>query len=144
MFPRSEYALAWEHISAQLPERSACRLMVELLDLADRANVVAELIVHFFEVVDVEKEDAKTLTTCYLAIYGFFECSTIGDASERIDRCFDQQMVSLGAYALQSVAGRLSSRRHFRRRRSARIRCRRMSTREILLQSSHLCGSGRC
>lgn len=43
MFPRSEYAHAWERISAELPERAACRLMVELLDLADRANVVAEL-----------------------------------------------------------------------------------------------------
>ena len=43
MFPRSEYAQAWQHISARLPERAACRLMVELLDLADRANVVAEL-----------------------------------------------------------------------------------------------------
>ena len=43
MFPRSEYAQAWEHISAELPERAACRLMVELLDLADRANVVVEL-----------------------------------------------------------------------------------------------------
>jgi transposase InsO family protein len=43
MFPRSEYARTWEHISARMPERSACRLMVELLDLADRANVVAEL-----------------------------------------------------------------------------------------------------
>lgn len=43
MFPRSEYAQAWEHIHQTLPERAACRLMVGLLDLADRANVVAEL-----------------------------------------------------------------------------------------------------
>jgi transposase InsO family protein len=43
MFPRSEYAQAWAHISQRLPEREACRLMVALLDLADRANVVAEL-----------------------------------------------------------------------------------------------------
>jgi hypothetical protein len=43
MFPRSEYAQAWEHISQRLAERSACRLMVDLLDLADRVNVVAEL-----------------------------------------------------------------------------------------------------
>jgi hypothetical protein len=43
MFPRSEYAQAWDHISRKLPERDACRLMVALLDLADRANVVAEL-----------------------------------------------------------------------------------------------------
>jgi len=43
MFPRSEYAQAWERISGQLPERTACRLMVELLDLADRINVVTEL-----------------------------------------------------------------------------------------------------
>lgn len=45
MFPRSEYAQAWERISERLSERDACRLMVELLDLADRANVVAELAV---------------------------------------------------------------------------------------------------
>ena len=43
MFPRSEYAQAWESINTKLPERAACRLMIELLDLADRANVVAEL-----------------------------------------------------------------------------------------------------
>ncbi len=43
MFPRSEYAQAWERMSKQLSERAACRLMVDLLDLADRANVVAEL-----------------------------------------------------------------------------------------------------
>jgi transposase InsO family protein len=43
MFPRSEYAQAWERISAQLSERQACRLMVDLLELADRCNVVAQL-----------------------------------------------------------------------------------------------------
>ena len=43
MFPRSEYARTWQHLSERLPERAACRLMVDLLDLADRANVVAEL-----------------------------------------------------------------------------------------------------
>jgi len=43
MFPRSEYAQTWDQISQRLPERTACRLMVDLLDLADRANVVAQL-----------------------------------------------------------------------------------------------------
>jgi transposase InsO family protein len=43
MFPRSEYARTWEHLSMRLTERQACRLMVDLLDLADQANVVAEL-----------------------------------------------------------------------------------------------------
>jgi transposase InsO family protein len=43
MFPRSEYAQAWARMSERLSERAACRLMVDLLDLADRANVVAEL-----------------------------------------------------------------------------------------------------
>jgi hypothetical protein len=43
MFPRSEYARAWQHLRERLDERSACRLMVDLLDLADQANVVAEL-----------------------------------------------------------------------------------------------------
>ncbi len=52
MFPRSEYALAWEHISQALPERAACRLMVDLLDLADRANVVAELALELGRLLD--------------------------------------------------------------------------------------------
>ena len=43
MFPRSEYAKAWDYINSKLAERAACRLMVELLDLANRANVVTEL-----------------------------------------------------------------------------------------------------
>ncbi len=43
MFPRSEYAQTWQRLRARLDERTACRLMVDLLDLADRANVVAEL-----------------------------------------------------------------------------------------------------
>jgi transposase InsO family protein len=43
MFPRSEYAQAWQSIRERLEERAACRLMVDLLDLAEQANVVAEL-----------------------------------------------------------------------------------------------------
>ena len=43
MFPRSEYAQAWQRISDRLSEREACRLMVGLLDLAERANVMVEL-----------------------------------------------------------------------------------------------------
>jgi transposase InsO family protein len=43
MFPRSEYAQAWQRIRERLDERAACRLMVALLDLANQANVVAEL-----------------------------------------------------------------------------------------------------
>lgn len=52
MFPRSEYAQAWEHISQALPERAACRLMVGLLDLADQANVVAELALELGRLLD--------------------------------------------------------------------------------------------
>jgi len=43
MFPRSEYAQTWQRLRERLEERTACRLMVDLLDLADQANVVAEL-----------------------------------------------------------------------------------------------------
>jgi transposase InsO family protein len=43
MFPRSEYAQTWQRLRERLEERAACRLMVDLLDLADQANVVAEL-----------------------------------------------------------------------------------------------------
>ncbi len=45
MFPRTEYAQTWEQLRTRLPERHACRLMVDLLDLADRASVVGELAV---------------------------------------------------------------------------------------------------
>lgn len=43
MFPRSEYAGVWKYLHERLPERQACRLMIDLLDLADCANVVVEL-----------------------------------------------------------------------------------------------------
>ena len=43
MFPRSEYAQTWQRLQERLQERVACRLMVDLLDLADQANVVTEL-----------------------------------------------------------------------------------------------------
>jgi transposase InsO family protein len=43
MFPRSEYAQTWQRLQERLQERVACRLMVDLLDLADQANVVVEL-----------------------------------------------------------------------------------------------------
>jgi transposase InsO family protein len=52
MFPRSEYARTWERLSEELPERAACRLMVELLDLADQVNVVAELAAVLAELLD--------------------------------------------------------------------------------------------
>ncbi len=61
MFPRSEYAEAWAWMSVRLSEREACRLMVDLLDLADRANVVSELatvvgaIIDRDEVPDIEQ-----------------------------------------------------------------------------------------
>jgi len=34
MFPRSEYAVAWQRLIRELPERKAAKVMVELLDLA--------------------------------------------------------------------------------------------------------------
>jgi hypothetical protein len=43
MFPRGEYAQTWQRLQERLQERVACRLMVDLLDLADQANVVTEL-----------------------------------------------------------------------------------------------------
>jgi hypothetical protein len=66
MFPRGEYAQAWEHISQTLPERAACRLMVELLDLADRANVVAELAVELERLRErAELPDIDALRDCF-------------------------------------------------------------------------------
>jgi hypothetical protein len=34
LFPRSEYAMTWQRLIEQLPERSAARIMIGLLDLA--------------------------------------------------------------------------------------------------------------
>jgi transposase InsO family protein len=53
---------AWDHISQTLPERQACRLMVDLLDLADRANVVAELAMELSRLLDkAELPDIEVL-----------------------------------------------------------------------------------
>ena len=55
MFPRSEYARTWQHLRERLDERSACRLMVDLLDLADQANIVSELAGVLAELVEQHK-----------------------------------------------------------------------------------------
>lgn len=43
LFPRTEYRLMWAHLKDTLPEKSACRLMVGLLDLAGNGGCEAEL-----------------------------------------------------------------------------------------------------
>jgi transposase InsO family protein len=43
LFPRTEYRQMWEQIKEQLPEASACRLMVGLLDLAGNGGCEAAL-----------------------------------------------------------------------------------------------------
>ncbi|SLN77891.1 hypothetical protein ROA7023_04555 [Roseisalinus antarcticus] len=43
LFPRSEYAEAWAVLSAALPQRDACRRMVDLLWLAHSESCEAEL-----------------------------------------------------------------------------------------------------
>ena len=43
MFPRTEYRLTWERLAEALPERQACRVMVDLLDLAIRGACEAAL-----------------------------------------------------------------------------------------------------
>jgi len=43
LFPRAEYRLMWAHLKDTLPEKSACRLMVGLLDLAGNGGCEAQL-----------------------------------------------------------------------------------------------------
>ena len=43
LFPRSEYAAAWQRLSAGLPQKEACRRMVDLLALAHEEACEAEL-----------------------------------------------------------------------------------------------------
>jgi len=43
IFPSSAFAPACEQINQRLPERTARALMVNLLDLADRTNLVSQL-----------------------------------------------------------------------------------------------------
>ena len=43
LFPRTEYRLMWAYLKDTLPEKSACKLMVGLLDLAGNGACEAEL-----------------------------------------------------------------------------------------------------
>ncbi len=43
LFPRTEYRQMWAQLKDRLPEASACRLMVALLDLAGNGGCEAEL-----------------------------------------------------------------------------------------------------
>lgn len=43
LFPRTEYRLMWAHLKDTLPEKSACKLMVGLLDLAGNGGCETEL-----------------------------------------------------------------------------------------------------
>lgn len=43
MFPRSEYRLMWERLRDELPEATACKMIVGLLDLAGNGGCEAEL-----------------------------------------------------------------------------------------------------
>jgi hypothetical protein len=43
IFPREAYRLSFERLLEQLPERQACRTMVELLSLAHEHNCEAQL-----------------------------------------------------------------------------------------------------
>ncbi|MCZ2104787.1 MAG: IS21 family transposase [Burkholderiales bacterium] len=67
MFPRSEYARCWREMADRLPERQACRLMVDLLDLAERAGVTAELAVQLQAALDAgELPDIAALRERFL------------------------------------------------------------------------------
>ena len=67
MFPRSEYARCWRELADRLPERQACRLMVDLLDLAERAGVTAELAAQLQLSLDAgELPDIETLRQRFL------------------------------------------------------------------------------
>jgi len=52
MFPRSEYRLTWERLIAELPERQACRVIVDLLDLAIRGACEAALAQRLAQLLD--------------------------------------------------------------------------------------------
>ncbi len=52
MFPRTEYRRTWERLSAELPERQACRVIVGLLDLAVRGACEAALAQRLTQILD--------------------------------------------------------------------------------------------
>ena len=52
MFPRTEYRSTWERLAEELPERQACRVMVDLLDLAIRGACEAALAQRLGELLD--------------------------------------------------------------------------------------------
>ena len=62
LFPRTEYAAAWASLAAALPQRDACRRMVELLWLAHEETCEAELATLIAEDLTAERlPEAKTL-----------------------------------------------------------------------------------
>lgn len=62
LFPRTEYAAAWASLSGALPQRDACRRMVELLWLAHEETCEAELAALIAEDLTAERlPEAKTL-----------------------------------------------------------------------------------
>lgn len=62
LFPRTEYAAAWEALSQALPQRDACRRMVELLWLAHEETCEAELAALIAEDLAADRlPEAKTL-----------------------------------------------------------------------------------
>lgn len=62
LFPRTEYAAAWASLSGALPQRDACRRMVELLWLAHEETCEAELAALIVEDLTAERlPEAKNL-----------------------------------------------------------------------------------
>jgi hypothetical protein len=63
LFPRSEYAMTWQRLMEQLPERSAARIMIGLLDLAASHGCEASLGQRLGEIIERnELPDLQRLT----------------------------------------------------------------------------------
>ena len=68
LFPRSAYRDTFEHLRERLPDRAACKLMVELLSLAHQRTCEAALAVRLRALLDAgELPDLKTLREAFAA-----------------------------------------------------------------------------
>lgn len=81
LFPRSAYQRTFEHLLAELSERQACKIMVELLALAHERACEAELAAMLEGLLDEKRlPDLATLRACFLPDVATFPNVTVATA----------------------------------------------------------------
>jgi hypothetical protein len=98
LFPRPAYQRSFEHLLAELPERQACKIMVELLALAHERACEAELAGMLEKLLDERRlPDPAALRACFLPDAATFPDVTV--AATPLDLYADLAVIQRGAGA---------------------------------------------